>query len=47
MVGGGLEAKASKLIALRIAQVDWLNLPSEFGQQSSNVRFSTGIAFRF
>ena len=47
MVGGGVDTRVGKLAALRLAQVDWVRLPSEFGAQNANMRFSTGIVFRF
>jgi hypothetical protein len=57
MVGGGVDAKLNRLLAVRIAQVDWLyyhfsgynasgvTTPSFSG--SNNVRISTGIVVRF
>ncbi len=57
MVGGGVDAKLNRLIALRVAQVDWVyfhfsgysaagvNTGSFSG--SNNVRISTGIVARF
>jgi hypothetical protein len=57
MVGGGVDAKVSKALAWRVAQVDWLyyhfgssviagvGIPSI--SSSSNVRISTGIVLRF
>jgi len=57
MVGGGVDAKVNKLLALRLAQVDWLYF--HFGSQTvagtpvpsfsghNNVRISTGIVLRF
>jgi hypothetical protein len=47
MVGGGVDAKMTKHSDFRIAQVDWVRLPSQFGAQNGNVRVSTGIVFRF
>lgn len=47
MLGGGVDALASNPIALRIFQIDWAYLPSEFGAQTGNVRVSTGVVFRF
>lgn len=56
MAGGGLDVKANRLMAIRLAQVDWLYF--HFGSQtvagtpfpefsgSKNVRISTGIVFR-
>jgi hypothetical protein len=57
MAGGGVDAKVSKALAVRVAQVDWLyyhfgsktiggtSFPSFSG--SNNVRISTGLVFRF
>lgn len=57
MFGGGVDAKVGHLLAVRIAQVDWLyyHFPSKniagatfpsFGG-SNNVRISSGIVLRF
>jgi hypothetical protein len=55
--GGGVDAKVSKVLAIRVAQVDWVyyhfgsqtvageTLPSTSG--SNNVRISTGVVVRF
>lgn len=57
MVGGGVDANLSKLLAFRVAQFDWLyyhfsgftaagqTTPAFSG--SGNVRISTGIVFHF
>jgi len=57
IVGGGVDAKLNRLLAFRVAQVDWLyyhfsgysadsvTTPSFSG--SNNVRISTGIVLRF
>jgi len=57
MVGGGVDVKAARAIAVRLVQADWLYY--HFGSntiagvavpsfsQSKNVRISTGIVFRF
>jgi hypothetical protein len=57
MFGGGVDAKISRALAIRVAQVDWLYY--HFGSQniegamfpsfsgSNNVRFSTGVVLRF
>jgi hypothetical protein len=47
MVGGGVDAKMTKRADLRMVQVDWVRLPSEFGAQNGDVRVSTGVVFRF
>jgi hypothetical protein len=57
MVGGGVDAKFNRLLAFRVAQVDWLHYhfsgfsaegvtTNSFGG-SKNVRVSTGIVVRF
>jgi len=57
MVGGGVDAKLNRLLAFRVAQVDWfyyhfsgysansVTTPSFSG--NNNVRISTGIVVRF
>jgi hypothetical protein len=57
MVGGGVDAKLNRLLAVRVAQIDWLyyhfsgfsaagvNTSSFSG--SNNVRISTGVVVRF
>ncbi len=57
MAGGGVDAKLNRLLALRVAQVDWVyfhfsgfsvggnSTPSFTG--GNNVRLSTGIVLRF
>jgi hypothetical protein len=57
MVGGGVDAKVNKVLAIRLAQFDWLyyhfgsktiagtTVPSFSG--SNNVRISTGVVLRF
>jgi hypothetical protein len=55
--GGGVDAKVSKVLAIRVAQVDWVhyNLGSQTvagvtipsTSQSNNVRISTGVVVRF
>jgi len=58
MVGGGLDVKAGKVIAIRLAEFDWvyyhLGALSTAGKQlfpafgeSNNFRVATGIVFRF
>jgi hypothetical protein len=55
--GGGVDVKATKLVAVRLIQADWLyyhfgsntidGLTVPSFSQSNNVRISTGIVFRF
>ena len=47
VLGGGLDLRGDKHMALRIIQLDWLHLPAEFGSQNSNVRASAGVVFHF
>ncbi len=57
MAGGGVDAKISRALAVRVAQVDWLyyhfNSKTISGLQipafssSNNVRISTGVVVRF
>jgi len=57
MAGGGVDAKLNRLIAFRVAQVDWVyyhfsgytagNVTTPSFSGSNNVRISTGIVVRF
>ncbi len=58
MVGGGLDVKVSKAVAVRLAEFDWVyyhlgSLSSSGSQlfpafgESNNFRLTTGIVFRF
>jgi hypothetical protein len=57
MVGGGVDAKLNRLLAVRVAQVDWLyyhfsgytadNITTGSLSGSNNVRISTGVVLRF
>src|SRR5258705_1787977 len=47
MFGGGLDVKASKRVALRAVQFDWLSLHSNGASDNNNMRLSTGILFRY
>lgn len=47
MFGGGVDLKASKAIAIRLAQFDWVYYHFSGYSNSSNVRLSTGVVFRF
>ncbi len=57
MAGGGLDARVNRMLAIRVGEVDWFHynlesttvegepIPSVGG--GKNVKFSTGIVFRF
>jgi hypothetical protein len=47
MFGGGFDVKASKRVALRAIQFDWLSLHSNGTSDNNNMRISTGILFRY
>jgi hypothetical protein len=57
LFGGGLDVKANRLLAIRLAQVDWLyyhfsgfsadNVSTPSFSGSSNFRISTGLVLRF
>jgi hypothetical protein len=47
MFGGGLDVKASRRVALRAIQFDWLGLHSNGASDNNNMRISTGILFRY
>ena len=47
MFGGGLDVKASRHLALRAMQFDWLSLHSNGTSDNNNMRISTGILFRY
>lgn len=57
LFGGGLDVKANRLLAIRLAQVDWLyyhfsgfsanNVSTPSFSGSSNFRISTGLVVRF
>jgi opacity protein-like surface antigen len=46
-VGGGLDVKAARHMAIRVGQVDWFMLRANGGSLNRNVRYSAGIVFRF
>lgn len=48
-VGGGLDFKVSRLIAIRPVQAEYFmtTLPDSVNNRQNNFRFSTGIVFRF
>src|SRR5215469_10662875 len=47
MFGGGLDVKATRRVALRAVQVDWLSLHSNGTSDNNNMRLSTGILLRY
>ena len=47
MFGGGLDVKASRRIALRAIQFDWLGLHSNGASDNNNMRISTGLLLRY
>jgi opacity protein-like surface antigen len=46
-VGGGVDLNASRHLAVRLIQADWLLLRSEGFTNKQNARVSAGIVFRF
>ncbi len=47
MMGGGVDAKVSPRLAVRVVQADWVYYRFEGVSESKNVRISTGLVFRF
>jgi len=47
MFGGGLDVKATRRIALRAVQFDWLSLHSNGATDNNNMRISTGLLLRY
>ncbi len=47
MAGGGLDVKAGKRMAIRLAQFDWVYLHSQGVGLSKNFRYSAGVVFNF
>ncbi len=47
LYGGGVDAKVSKMFAVRVFQADWVYYRFSGISQSSNVRVSTGVVLRF
>ncbi len=47
LAGGGVDARVNQLIAVRVAQVDWMLVHGSGGTSSKNVRISFGVVFRF
>jgi hypothetical protein len=47
MLGGGLDVRAGRRIAVRAIQFDWLGLHSNGSSDNNNMRVSTGLLFRY
>jgi hypothetical protein len=47
MMGGGVDAKVSPRLAVRVIQADWVYYRFQGTSESKNVRISTGLVFRF
>jgi hypothetical protein len=47
MAGGGVDVKATRRIAVRAIQFDWLSLRSNGSTDNNNMRISTGLLFRY
>jgi hypothetical protein len=47
MFGGGVDVRASRRIAVRAIQFDWLSLRSNGYTDNNNMRISTGLLFRY
>jgi len=47
MLGGGVDAKLNKSIAIRLAQFDWVYYHAEGQGEGKNVRLSSGVVIRF
>jgi len=46
-LGGGLDVNASRHLAVRLVQADWLMFYADGGTAKKNVLASTGLVFRF
>jgi hypothetical protein len=47
MFGGGVDVKATKRVAVRAIQFDWLSLRSNGFSDNNNMRISTGLLLRY
>ena len=47
MFGGGVDVKATRRVALRAFQFDWLSLHSNGVTDNNNMRISTGLLLRY
>ncbi len=47
MFGGGVDVKATRRVAVRAIQFDWLSLHSNGASDNNNMRISTGLLLRY
>jgi hypothetical protein len=47
MIGGGVDVRATRRLAVRVAQLDWILLNSAGFSERKNARVSIGLVFRF
>ena len=47
MFGGGVDVKATRHVAVRAVQFDWLSLRANGTSDNNNMRVSTGLLFRY
>ena len=47
MFGGGVDVKATKRVAVRAIQFDWLSLHANGSSDNNNMRISTGLLLRY
>ncbi|MEP6642853.1 MAG: outer membrane beta-barrel protein [Acidobacteriaceae bacterium] len=47
MFGGGVDIAATRHVAIRAAQLDWLSLRSNGVSDNNNLRITTGLVFRY
>lgn len=47
MFGGGMDVKATRRVAVRAVQFDWLSLHSNGSSDNNNMRISTGLLLRY
>ena len=47
MFGGGVDVKATRRVAVRAIQFDWLSLHSNGTSDNNNMRISTGLLLRY
>jgi len=47
MFGGGIDVKATRHVAVRAVQFDWLSLHANGSSDNNNMRLSTGLLFRY
>ncbi len=46
-IGGGVDARMSDKLAIRVGQFDWMSLRSNGGSSNNNIRYSAGVILRF